>query len=92
MDEKDKQITVFAVQSKDPNVRFIEAGSNSDRQRKLIDLNKTVILTWERAIRNDINAIAFNKDNIKLYKYGYNPKDVTVTRTEDLRWYQTNDK
>lgn len=89
-DANNKQITVFAVQTNDPKVRFIEVGSSSDRQRKPIALNETVIFSWDKSIIwNDLNAIAFDKDNIQLYKYGY-PKNVSSINANDLRWYQIN--
>lgn len=78
---------MLAVQNKDPNVKFIETGSNSDRQRKTISLNETVIFTWDKVISNDINSIAFDKDNLQLYEYRFNPESPTVLRMEDLRWY-----
>lgn len=89
-EENNKQITVFAIQTKDPNVKFIEAGTNSDRQRKTIGLNETVIFTWDKAISTDINAIAFDKDNLQLYKYGCNPKNSNVINLKELRWYSIN--
>jgi hypothetical protein len=45
--KSNKQITVFAVQNEDPDVRFIQAGSNSSIQRKPITLNETVIFSWD---------------------------------------------
>jgi len=90
--KNNKQVTVFAVQNKDPDVRFIEAGTNSDRQRKPISLNETVIFSWDNALPwNDMNAIAFNKDNLQSYKYEY-LKNVTTISTKDLRWYPINNE
>lgn len=89
-DQNSKQITVFAVQTKDPNIRFIEAGSNSDRQRKPITLNETVVFSWDKTLLwNDINAIAFDKDNLQSYKYEF-LQNVTTISTKDLRWYPIN--
>lgn len=88
-----KQITVFAVQADDPNVKFIEAGPNSDRQRKSIALNETIIFTWDKLLlNNDINAIAFDEDNQQVYKYGYNPEYLNFTNLKDLRWYSLNNR
>lgn len=39
---------------------------------------------------NDIQAIALGKDNLQLYKYEYNPKNVTVIKSEELKWYPIN--
>lgn len=87
----DKQITVFAVQTTDPNVKIIEVGSDSNRLRKPITLNETVIFSWDKVITlNDINAIASDKDNLQLYKYEFNPKNLNVTKSGDLRWYSVN--
>jgi len=91
-EENNKQINVFAVQTKDPNVKFIEVGTNSDRQRKTIGLNETVIFTWDKAISTDVNPIAFDKNNLQLYKYEYNPKHLNVTDTKELRWYSINNR
>lgn len=90
--ENNKQITVFAVQTNDPDVKFIEAGPNSDRQRKNIDSNEIVIFTWDKTFNSDINAIAFNKDNLQVYKYEYNPKHLNVTDSKELRWYSLDNK
>ncbi|GIM30289.1 hypothetical protein CPJCM30710_29550 [Clostridium polyendosporum] len=82
-----KQITVISVQTTDPNVKLIEAGSGPDKQRKPIDVNETVIFSWDKVIPfNEINAVAYNKNNVKVYEYRY-PKNTTIIRTEDLRWY-----
>lgn len=87
--EKNRQITVFAVQTTDPDVKFIEAGPDSERQRKDIDLNETIIFVWEKAA-TDLNAIAYNQDNKQLYKYEYNPEHLNFTDQTDLRWYQAS--
>lgn len=80
------QITVIAVQTTDPDVKFIEAGPDPERQRKAIGLNETVIFVWDKAV-SDLNAIAFDQDNIQLYKYGYNPEHINFTDQKELRWY-----
>ncbi|MEQ8156997.1 MAG: hypothetical protein ABRQ25_19340 [Clostridiaceae bacterium] len=85
--KKNKQITVFAVQTNDPNIKFIEAGLDSERQRKNISLNETVIFTWDKVINSNINAIAFDKDNHQVYKYGYNPEHLNFIDLKELRWY-----
>lgn len=85
--KKNKQITVFAVQTNDPNIKFIEAGLDSERQRKNISLNETVIFTWDKVINSNINAIAFDKDNNQVYKYGYNPEHLSFVDLKELRWY-----
>jgi hypothetical protein len=91
-DGNGRQIIVFAVQTNDPDVKFIEAGPNSDRQRKTIALNETVIFTWDKVLNNDINAIAFDKDNLQIYKYEYNPKHLNFTDSKELRWYSLNNR
>ena len=40
LDGYNRQITVFAVRTIDPNIKFIEAGEVSERQRKNIGLNE----------------------------------------------------
>lgn len=91
-DKNNRQITVFAVQTNDPNIKFIEAGFNSERQRKNIGLSETVIFTWDKIINNNINAIAFDKDNHQLYKYEYNPEHLNSTDSKELRWYLLDNK
>ncbi len=87
-DKNNRQLTVFAIQSNDPNVRFIEAGPGTDRIRETIDLNKTAIFSWDMAIQwNDLVAVAFDKDSNPLYRYGY-PENVNIIKGEDLRWYK----
>lgn len=90
--KKNKQITVLAVQTNDPNINFIEAGLDSERQRKNISLNETVIFTWDKVINSSINAIAFDKDNNQVYKYGYNPERLNFTDLKELRWYLLNNR
>lgn len=90
-DKNNRQITVFAVQTNDPNVKFIEAGSSLDRQRKSITLNETVIFTWDKVIDNNLDAIALSKDNSEMYKYQYNPEHLNVTDSKELRWYSLKD-
>ena len=85
---KNEQITVFAVQTSDPDVKYIEAGSDSERQRKEIRLDETIIFVWDKAV-SDLNAIAFNQDNIQLYKYTYNPMQLNHIDQKELRWYQS---
>lgn len=86
-DKNNRQITVFAVQTSDPNIKFIEAGFNSERQRKNISLNETVIFTWDKVINNTLNAVALDKDNHEIYKYEYNPEHLDFTDPKELRWY-----
>lgn len=83
-----RQITVFAVQTNDPDVKFIEAGKNLDMQRKAIGINETVIFEWNKRLTiNDINAVALSKDNLQLYKYQYNLEHKTYIDPKQLRWY-----
>jgi hypothetical protein len=89
LEKGNHKITVFAVQTTDPNVKFIEAGSDSDRQQKSIGLNETVIFVWDKTV-SDLNAIAYNEDHQELYKYEYNPEHLNVTDPEELRWYPLN--
>lgn len=86
--KNNKQITVFAVQTNDPNIQYIGAGSNLDKQIKPINLNETAIFIWDKSIGwNDLNAIALDNNNSQKYKYQYDPKKPSVSRSEDLRWY-----
>lgn len=86
---KNNQLTILAVQNIDPNVSYIEAGSNLDKQRKAIGLNEIAIFTWDKIIGgHELNAIALDKDNSTIYKYGNNPNDLSINQRYDLRWYQ----
>lgn len=91
-EKNNKQITVFAVQTTDPNVKFIEAGPKSGRERKPVKLNETTIFTWDkRSDLNDINPIALDKSNLQLHRYGF-PENKNITNTKDLRWYPVNNQ
>jgi len=86
------EITVFAVQSSDPQVKYIEVGPDSDRQRKNITLNETAIFVWDKTVlNNDLNALAFNEDDQEIFKYEYNPDDKNVQDIKELRWYASAD-
>ena len=90
--ETDKQITVFAVQTDDPNVSYIEAGPNSDRQRINMPINETVLFIWDKIVHNkDLNAIAYDENDRPIYKYEYNPDHLNVTDAKELKWYPCSD-
>ena len=86
---KNGQITVFAVRTTDPDVKYIEAGPKLARQRKDIDLTNTVIFVWDEAL-SDLNPIAFNQENKQLYKYMYDPAHPNFIDQKDLKWYQSS--
>lgn len=87
-DDKGRQITLIAVDTTDPNVKFIEAGNGVQRLKKEITVGNTVVFSWDKVVPfNEINAIALNNDNMKLYEYGF-PKNTNVINTKDLKWYQ----
>ena len=86
------EITVFAIQSCDPKVKYIDAGPDSDRQRKNIALNETVLFVWDKTVlNNEINAIAYNEDYQQIYRYEYNPENKNVQDIKELRWYASAD-
>ena len=89
--ENGNEITVFAVQSCDPEVKYIEAGPDSDRQRKSIASDETVIFEWDKIVINDVNAVAYNEDDQQIYKFEYNPEHLNFTDAKELRWYPTSD-
>lgn len=90
--EENKQITVFAVQVNDPRVKYIEAGLGLEREKVPILLSETVIFEWDKKLPwNDLGAVALDKDNRKLYRYGY-PQNTSFFKSEDLRWYQIDNE
>jgi hypothetical protein len=84
--EKEKA-TILVVENKDENVAFIEAGKETQRNKKNIVNGKLVTFVWDEALfSHDINPVALAKDNIELYRYGY-PLGTTIHRDTDMKWY-----
>ena len=71
--DKRGQATVFAVETSDPEISFIEAGPEDDRVRKEIKTGSPTVFSWNRALRSndELNAIAYSIDDKALYEYRY---------------------
>lgn len=80
-------VMVFAVETEDPTVAYIQAGPTTDRIKKEISAKEPVIFSWNKEIDiNNLNPIALSKDGKILYEYRY-PKNTTSVSSEDLKWY-----
>ena len=88
--DKKGQATVFAVESTDPQIAFVEIGSPNERVRKEITPATPTIFSWNRAIQsNELDPVAYSADNKPLFEYRY-PKNTSTIRSEDLKWYPVN--
>lgn len=84
------QATVFAAETSDPEIAFIEAGPPNERIRKEIEVDSPIIFSWNTRVQsNDLKPIALSKDGTPLYEYRY-PKNTNVFRSEDLKWYSAS--
>jgi hypothetical protein len=84
--EKEKA-TILVIENKDENVVSIEAGKETQRNKKNIENGELVTFVWDEALfSHDINPVALSKDNRELYRYGY-PLETTTFRDKDLKWY-----
>lgn len=84
--EKEKA-TILVIENKDENVVFIEAGKETQRNKKNIENGELVTFVWDEALFvHDIKPIALSKDNRELYRYGY-PLGTRTFRDKDLKWY-----
>lgn len=78
---------VFAVETSDPAVSYIQVGPATDRIKKEITVKEPVVFSWNKEIDiNNLNPLALSKDGKVLYEYRY-PKDTTTITSEDLKWY-----
>ena len=80
-------VMVFAVETEDPTVAYIQVGPTTDRIKKEITVKEPVIFSWNKEIDiNNLNPVALSKDGKVLYEYRY-PKNTTSVSSEDLKWY-----
>ncbi|HHY24733.1 MAG TPA: hypothetical protein GX527_11005 [Clostridiaceae bacterium] len=85
--DKKGQATVFAVETSNPTIAFIEAGPPNERIRKEVKVDTPIIFSWNRGLQfNNLKPIAFSTDGTPLYEYRY-PENTTVIRSEELKWY-----
>ena len=81
----ERGITVVPIQCFDENVAYIEMGTN-DRLQKEVKVGEVIIFSWTNSLRwNDLNGIAYSKNDEPLYKLGYDIKNSTI-KTDELRW------
>lgn len=84
------QATVFAVETSDPNVAFVEVGPSGEQLKKEVKVGTPVIFSWNKLIQSgELKPIAFLKDGTPLYEYRY-PKNTNVISSDDLKWYPVN--
>lgn len=78
---------VFAVESVDPSVAYIQVGPATDRIRKEITVKDPVIFSWNKEVDiNNLKPEALSKDDKVLYEYRF-PKNTTSVSSEDMKWY-----
>lgn len=83
--------TLLSVASYDDEVAYIEAGVDSNIERKEISKGKRITFLFPFMEQIDhLNSFAFNKDGKKLYYYRY-PEDTNTIIREDLKWYKVQD-
>ncbi|MHB1127082.1 MAG: hypothetical protein ACYC2T_09015 [Bacillota bacterium] len=85
---KQGQVMVFAVESSDPNVAYIEVGPSNERIRKEIKMVTPVIFSWKKVIQfNDLKPVALSKEGNPLYEYKYPENKNPINAPDDLKWY-----
>ncbi|MCY6485409.1 hypothetical protein OW763_13820 [Clostridium aestuarii] len=81
-----EKCTVYAVESTDDNLAYIEMGSGSDRIKIYSEENEPMIFQWSKPIRwNDFNGIAYSKNGEAIYEFRY-PKG-NVLNISEIRWF-----
>ncbi|AFQ44346.1 hypothetical protein [Desulfosporosinus meridiei] len=79
--------TVFAVETSDPTISYIEVGPTTERIKKEITVNSPVIFSWDKPVDfNTFNPVALSKEGNVLFEYRY-PKNTTTISSDDLKWY-----
>jgi hypothetical protein len=81
----------ISIQSYDDEVAYIEAGEDSNLERKEINKGERIYFLFPFSKQIDfLNATAFNKDGKKLYYYGY-PKETNIINGMDLNWHKVDE-
>ena len=81
-----EKATVFSVIVEDPEVAYIEAGTESHREQKQVILGEPITFSWDVPIHwNDLNPKALNGEGEVIYEYRYAKSN--IIRLEDLKWY-----
>lgn len=85
-----EKCTVYAVESRDGNLSYIEMGPTSDRIRLYAIDSNPMVFHWDKPIRwNDLNGIAYSKNGKILYEFRY-PRNTNSINPSDIRWFQIN--
>lgn len=90
VDDKGRQATVYTIIVNDPNVKYIEIGSDENLQRKEVVLNKPITFSWPFQMNVSSIPMAYGNNSELLYEYRY--KEPNYTNPEDLRWYSVKAK
>ena len=87
----DKRVTIFAVQTSDPQVAYVEAGEGSDRTRQSVSPGTPVVFQWTHTEiwLDDLAAHALSADGRLLYEYRY--ADESHCDSRELLWYPVDD-
>jgi hypothetical protein len=86
-DAPGQQVTFIAVESRDPNVAYIEAGPPESRTRKPITVGTHVVFQWPKAMfLHEIAPIALSAEGKTLYEYR-TPNKAHISMPDDLKWY-----
>lgn len=89
--DDNKSLTLLAVETYDANVSYIEAGIEGQRMKKDIFVGKIINFAWPISMWvHEMNAIAFDKNGVPLYRYGFLENDNHMDIKEDLRWHKIN--
>lgn len=82
-----ERATILVIENKDENVAFIEAGKESERNKKSVRKGELVTFVWDEALfLHNIEPVALSSDNNKLYRYGY-PLGTTYLSDQDVKWH-----
>ena len=83
--------TILVIENKDENVVSIEAGKETQRNKKSIGAGELLTFVWDEVLfSHDINPVALSKDNRELYRYGH-PLGKTTFSYKELKWYSIPD-
>lgn len=83
--------TLLSVVSYDDEVAYIEAGVESNVERKEINKGESISFLFPFSKQLDfLYPIALNKDGETLYYYGY-PKDTNISYSGVLKWYKVEE-
>ena len=86
----DDEASLLSVISYDDEIAYIEAGTETDVERKEINKGERISFLFPYSEQLDfLYPRALNKEGEILYYYGY-PKNTNVTYSGDLKWYRVD--